>query len=288
MNGLLEVVFVVVLMLVDVVVEKKQVLKGKQISVVQKFFVKFVIIFMLLIFGFIVVGLLLGFVILVEQVFVLENVYLNVSLVVLIGYMKVFSKGMFIFLSILIGYNVQKVFGGFGVNGVIIVLLFVLGYNLEVISGFYVGIFIFFGYGIDLCGNIIGVLIVVIFGVWVECQVWWVMLVNFDMIFILVVMLLIMGVVIFMVIMLIGGWLFIGMLWLFLYFNGNLFGLVVLVGLFLLVVMFGVYQGFVLVYFVLVDVQGFNLLFLILVMVGVGQVGVVLVLFWWVKCDLLL
>ena len=65
----------------------------------------------------IAVGLLLGFATLAEQIFVLENAHPNASLVALIGYMKVFSKGMFTFLSILIGYNAQKAFGGSGVNG---------------------------------------------------------------------------------------------------------------------------------------------------------------------------
>lgn len=71
--------------------------------------------------GFIAVGLLLGFATLAEQIFVLENAHPNATLMVqLIGYMKVFSKGMFTFLSILIGYNAQKAFGGSGVNGAII------------------------------------------------------------------------------------------------------------------------------------------------------------------------
>ncbi|MDU3788259.1 MAG: PTS transporter subunit EIIC, partial [Serratia marcescens] len=40
--------------------------------------------------------------------------------------------------------------------------------------------------------------------------------------------------------------------------------------------MFGVHQGFVPVYFALVDAQGFNALFPILAMAGVGQVGAAL------------
>lgn len=91
--------------LADVAAEKKQALKGKQTSAVQKFLAKFATIFTPLIPGFIAVGLLLGFATLAEQVFVLENAHPNASLVALIGYMKVFSKGMFTFLSILIGYN---------------------------------------------------------------------------------------------------------------------------------------------------------------------------------------
>ncbi|VEB03548.1 PTS system protein [Klebsiella pneumoniae] len=179
----------------------------------------------------------------------LENAHPNASLVALIGYMKVFSKGMFTFLSILIGYNAQKAFGGSGVNGAIIASLFVLGYNPEATSGFYAGISTFFGHGIDPRGNIIGVLIAAILGAWVERQVRRVMPANLDMILTSAVTLLIMGAVTFTVIMPIGGWLFTGMSWLFLHLNGNPFGSAVLAGLFLLAVMFGVHQGFVPVYF---------------------------------------
>ncbi|HBY9736606.1 TPA: PTS N-acetylmuramic acid transporter subunit IIBC, partial [Klebsiella pneumoniae] len=105
MNGLLEAAPTAAPTLADVAAEKKQALKGKQTSVVQKFLAKFATIFTPLIPGFIAVGLLLGFATLAEQVFVLENAHPNASLVALIGYMKVFSKGMFTFLSILIGYN---------------------------------------------------------------------------------------------------------------------------------------------------------------------------------------
>ena len=86
----------------------------------------------------------------------------------------------------------------------------------------------------------------------------------------------------------IGGWLFTGMSWLFLHLNGNPFGSAVLAGLFLLAVMFGVHQGFVPVYFALVDAQGFNSLFPILAMAGAGQVGAALALFWRAKHGSLL
>ncbi len=79
---------------------------------------------------------------------------------------------------------------------------------------------------------------------------------NLDMILTSAVTLLIMGAVTFTVIMPIGGWLFTGMSWLFLHLNGNPFGSAVLAGLFLLAVMFGVHQGFVPVYFALVDARG--------------------------------
>ncbi|MCU8824761.1 PTS N-acetylmuramic acid transporter subunit IIBC, partial [Klebsiella quasipneumoniae] len=279
MNGLLEEAPAAP-SLADVAAERKQALKGKQTSAVQKFLAKFATIFTPLIPGFIAVGLLLGFATLAEQVFVLENAHPNASLVALIGYMKVFSKGMFTFLSILIGYNAQKAFGGSGVNGAIIASLFVLGYNPEATSGVYAGISTFFGHSIDPRGNIIGVLIAAILGAWVERQVRRVMPANLDMILTSAVTLLIMGAVTFTVIMPIGGWLFTGMSWLFLHLNGNPFGSAVLAGLFLLAVMFGVHQGFVPVYFALVDAQGFNSLFPILAMAGAGQVGAALALFW--------
>ncbi|MFW0764661.1 PTS N-acetylmuramic acid transporter subunit IIBC [Trabulsiella odontotermitis] len=267
---------------------KKQELKGKQTSSVQKFLAKFATIFTPLIPGFIAVGLLLGFATLAEQMFVLENAHPNATLVALIGYMKVFSKGMFTFLSILIGYNAQKAFGGSGVNGAIIASLFVLGYNPDATSGFYSGISTFFGHGIDPRGNIIGVLIASMLGAWVEKRVRSVIPANLDMILTSAITLLIMGAITFIVIMPLGGYLFTGMSWLFLHLNGNPFGSAVLAGLFLLAVMFGVHQGFVPVYFALMDAQGFNSLFTILAMAGAGQVGAALALFFRAKAGALL
>ncbi|PCR71898.1 hypothetical protein CQA78_30915, partial [Klebsiella pneumoniae] len=60
--------------------------------------------------------------------------------------MKVFSKGMFTFLSILIGYNAQKAFGGSGVNGAIIASLFVLGYMKVFSKGMFTFLSILIGY----------------------------------------------------------------------------------------------------------------------------------------------
>ncbi len=61
MNGLLEAAPAAAPTLADVAAEKKQALKGKQTSAVQKFLAKFATIFTPLIPGFIAVGLLLGF-----------------------------------------------------------------------------------------------------------------------------------------------------------------------------------------------------------------------------------
>lgn len=201
---------------------------------------------------------------------------------------QVTSEAVRAIFFILIGYNTQKAFGGSGVNGAIIAALFILGYDPKAAVGFYSGISDFFGHSIDPRGNIIGVLIAAILGAWVEKQVRRIMPANLDMILTSAVTLLIMGAITFVVIMPIGGYLFTGMSWLFLHLNGNPFGSAVLAGLFLLAVMFGVHQGFVPVYFALMEAQGFNSLFTILAMAGAGQVGAALALYYRAKQGSLL
>ncbi|MUK38868.1 PTS N-acetylmuramic acid transporter subunit IIBC [Aliivibrio fischeri] len=272
----------------DVASENKQKLKKKQTSAAQRFLSKFATIFTPLIPGFIAAGLLLGFATLLDQIYIIGNESPNANLVDLILYMKVFSKGLFSFLSILIGYNAQQAFGGSGVNGAILASLFVLGYNPDATSGIYSGMTDFFGHGIDPRGNIIGVLIAAIIGAGVEKKVRQYMPDNLDMILTSVVTLLIMGAVTFVVIMPIGGVLFQGMSWLFMNLNGNPIGSAILAGLFLISVMFGIHQGFVPVYFALMDAQGFNSLFPILAMAGAGQVGAALALYAKANKDALL
>ncbi|RZQ00945.1 PTS N-acetylmuramic acid transporter subunits IIBC [Vibrio vulnificus] len=271
----------------SVAAEQKKQMKSKQTSAVQRFLSKFASIFTPLIPGFIAAGLLLGFATLLEQMFVLEQTPSQFMLD-LIAYMKVFGKGLFAFLSILIGYNAQQAFGGSGVNGAILASLFVLGYNPDATSGIYSGMSEFFGYTIDPRGNIIGVLLAAIIGAQVERKVREYMPDDLDMILTSVVTLLIMGVVTFVVIMPIGGELFKGMSWLFLNLNDNPLGAAILAGLFLISVVFGIHQGFVPVYFALMEAQGFNSLFPILAMAGGGQVGASLALYFKAKKDAVL
>ncbi|EHK9002219.1 PTS N-acetylmuramic acid transporter subunit IIBC [Vibrio vulnificus] len=271
----------------SVAAEQKKQMKSKQTSAVQRFLSKFATIFTPLIPGFIAAGLLLGLATLLEQMFVLEQTPSQFMLD-LIAYMKVFGKGLFAFLSILIGYNAQQAFGGSGVNGAILASLFVLGYNPDATSGIYSGMSEFFGYTIDPRGNIIGVLLAAIIGAQVERKVREYMPDDLDMILTSVVTLLIMGVVTFVVIMPIGGELFKGMSWLFLNLNDNPLGAAILAGLFLISVVFGIHQGFVPVYFALMEAQGFNSLFPILAMAGGGQVGASLALYFKAKKDAVL
>lgn len=264
---------------------KKQQLKSKQTSGFHSFLTKFATIFTPLIPGFIAAGLLLGIATLLQQTLVLEGSTAPLWLTGLIGYMKIFSMGLFTFLSILIGFNAQKAFGGTGVNGAIIASLFILRYSAEGTVGYYAGIDNFFGLVIDPRGNIIGVLLACIFGAWVERKVRKIIPDNLDMILTSSITLLITGAVTYVVIMPIGVELFKGMSWLFLHLNGNPFGTALLAGLFLIAVVFGIHQGFVPVYFALMDAQGFNSLFPILAMAGAGQVGAALALYLKAKPD---
>jgi N-acetylmuramic acid PTS system EIICB component len=263
--------------------QNKAKMKGKQNSAVHNFLTKFATIFTPLIPGFIAAGLLLGIATLLQQMFIADNVSQAGWLISLIAYMKVFSIGLFTFLSILIGYNTQKAFGGSGVNGAIIASLFILRYVPDGKVGYYAGMQDFFGLVIDPRGNIIGVLLACILGAWIERQVRRFIHDSLDMILTSAITLLITGAITFTVIMPIGGELFKGMSWLFLHLNGNPFGTALLAGLFLIAVVFGIHQGFVPVYFALMDAQGFNSLFPILAMAGAGQVGASLALFFRAK-----
>jgi N-acetylmuramic acid-specific PTS system IIC component len=260
--------------------DNKQKMKAKQTSGVHQFLAKFATIFTPLIPGFIAAGMLLGFATLIEQSLLAGAAEKNATIVHIVGYMKIFGKGLFTFLPILIGYNAQKAFGGSGVNGAIIASLFLLGYSPNATVGYFSGIDNFFGMGIDPRGNIIGVLIAAILGAWIERQVRKIIPDNLDMILTSLLTLLITGALTFTVIMPLGGELFKGMSWLFLHLNGNPFGCAILAGLFLIAVVFGVHQGFIPVYFALMDVQGFNSLFPILAMAGGGQVGAALALYY--------
>lgn len=264
--------------------QQKQQLKAKQTSGVHQFLSRFATIFTPLIPGFIGAGLLLGFATLIEQ-----SLHLTAPgdhapwLLHTVAYMKVFGKGLFTFLSILIGYNAQKAFGGSGVNGAIIASLFVLGYVPTVTTGYYSGMENFFGLAIDPRGNIIGVLMAAIIGAWIEKQLRKIIPDNLDMILTSLFTLLITGAITYLLIMPLGGELFKGMSWLFIHLNNNPFGCALLAGLFLIAVMFGIHQGFIPVYFALMETQGFNSLFPILAMAGAGQVGASLAL--WCKAE---
>ncbi|WP_289367727.1 PTS N-acetylmuramic acid transporter subunit IIBC [Pantoea stewartii] len=268
----------------QVAAQQKQQIKARQTRAVHQFLARFATLFTPLIPGFIAAGLLLGFATLIEQSLHLSTPGAHpAGLLQTVAYMKVFSKGLFTFLSILIGYNAQKAFGGTGVNGAIIASLFLLGYVPDAKVGYYSGMDSFFGLAIDPRGNIIGVLLAAMFGGWLERQLRKVIPDNLDIILTALLTLLITGALTYLLIMPLGGELFKGMSWLFIHLNNNPFGCALLAGLFLIAVMFGIHQGFIPVYFALMETQGFNSLFPVLAMAGAGQVGAALAL--WCKAE---
>lgn len=259
--------------------EKKTEMKSKQQSSLQQFLANFATIFTPLIPGFIAAGLMLGIATLIGTVM---HVAPDAKGIVpdALNFLKIFSKGLFTFLPILVGYNAQRAFGGTGVNGAIIAALFILGYNPAATVGYFSGLQDFFGHTIDPRGNIIGILLASYAGAKIERFIRNYIPDELDMILTSMLTLIITAVLTFIVIMPIGVWLFQGMSWLFMHLNSNPLGCAVLAGVFLIAVVFGVHQGFIPVYLALMDTQGFNSLFPILSMAGAGQVGAALALYW--------
>lgn len=263
----------------EIAAQNKRQIKAKQTSGIQQFLSTFATIFTPLIPGFIAAGLLLGIATLIGTVMHVPADATG-TLADALNFMKVFSKGLFTFLVILIGYNAAQAFGGTGVNGAIIASLFLLGYNPAATTGYYSGLQDFFGLTIDPRGNIIGVLIAAWASARIEGLIRRFMPDDLDMLLTSMLTLVSTAILAYLVIMPLGGWLFEGMSWLFIHLNSNPLGCAVLAGLFLISVVFGVHQGFIPVYLALMSSQGFNSLFPILSMAGAGQVGAALALYW--------
>ena len=215
----------------EIAAQNKRQLKAKQTSGVQQFLAKFATIFTPLIPGFIAAGLLLGIATLIATVMHVPADAQG-TLPDALNFMKVFSKGLFTFLVILVGYNAAQAFGGTGVNGAIIAALFLLGYNPAATTGYYAGFHDFFGLPIDPRGNIIGVLIAAWACARIEGMVRRFMPDDLDMLLTSLITLLITATLAYLIIMPLGGWLFEGMSWLFMHLNSNPFGCAVLAGLF--------------------------------------------------------
>ncbi len=217
----------------EIAAQNKRQLKAKQTSGVQQFLAKFATIFTPLIPGFIAAGLLLGIATLIATVMHVPADAQG-TLPDALNFMKAFSKSLFTFLVILVGYNAAQAFGGTGVNGAIIAALFLLGYNPAATTGYYAGFTIS-----SVCpsiprGNIIGALIAAWACARIEGMVRRFMPDDLDMLLTSLITLLITATLAYLIIMPLGGWLFEGMSWLFMHLNSNPFGCAVLAGLFLI------------------------------------------------------
>lgn len=82
----------------------------------------------------------------------------------------------------------------------------------------------------------------------------------------------------FVVVIPVAGYMFTGITWLFNNLYTNPFGAAFLAGIFLFALAMGVHQGFIPIYFALIDSTGVNGLFPIMAMGGVAQVGVAMAL----------
>lgn len=91
----------------EIAAQNKRQLKAKQTSGVQQFLAKFATIFTPLIPGFIAAGLLLGIATLIATVMHVPADAQG-TLPDALNFMKVFSKGLFTFLVILVGYNAPR------------------------------------------------------------------------------------------------------------------------------------------------------------------------------------
>lgn len=91
----------------EIAAQNKRQLKAKQTSGVQQFLAKFATIFTPLIPGFIAAGLLLGIATLIATVMHVPADAQG-TLPDALNFMKVFSKGLFTFLVILVGYNAAR------------------------------------------------------------------------------------------------------------------------------------------------------------------------------------
>lgn len=91
----------------EIAAQNKRQLKAKQTSGVQQFLAKFATIFTPLIPGFIAAGLLLGIATLIATVMHVPADAQG-TLPDAMNFMKVFSKGLFTFLVILVGYNAAR------------------------------------------------------------------------------------------------------------------------------------------------------------------------------------
>ncbi len=263
----------------EIAAQNKRQLKAKQTSGVQQFLAKFATIFTPLIPGFIAAGLLLGIATLIATVMHVPADAQG-TLPDALNFMKVFSKGLFTFLVILVGYNAAQAFGGTGVNGAIIAALFLLGYNPAATTGYYAGFHDFFGLPIDPRGNIIGVLIAAWACARIEGMVRRFMPDDLDMLLTSLITLLITATLAYLIIMPLGGWLFEGMSWLFMHLNSNPLGCAVLAGA--VPDRRGVWRASGL-YSCLPRVNGqsgIQQLISILSMAGAGQVGAALALYW--------
>ncbi len=272
----------------------------KKHNYLQKFFSKFSKVFAPMVIGFIGAGILAGIAgilqasvggkiengsAIIQSWFNILNVFLNVW------------KNGFI---IIVGWRVASVFGGSGVLGAIAASIYAPVFANELAKVFivfpdnnvnFLGIIInnpltnWFTIGLQpsindgrlifgsASGNILGAILAATTSIWLEKGVKKFVPDVLSMIATPVIVLLTMLFVNFLILLPISGYLFFAVSFLFQNLYSNPFGAFFLAVIFLTAVSFGIHQGFIPIYVILIEQIGVNSLFPILAMAGFSQIG---------------
>ncbi|WP_342252303.1 PTS transporter subunit EIIC [Spiroplasma endosymbiont of Amphibalanus improvisus] len=288
--------------------EFKTELRKKQTSWIQLFLAKFSKIFAPMIIGFIGAGILSGVAGILQSTASTNGVWDSVVAQSWFNFLSVslnLWKDAFI---VIVGWRTTEVFGGSGVLGAIAACMYVPSFATQVVSPFvldgttnhytFLGIHISnnlhnwlivgFRPAIDAngvinlsyaSGNILGALLAGGTVLWLEKGVRKIVPNLLDTILTPTVVIFGMLFVNFFLLIPISGYLYTAVAWFFSTLYNNPFGAFFLASIFLLAVAFGVHQGFVPIYQVLIDQTGVNGLFPILAMAGFAQVGTAMTLY---------
>lgn len=275
----------------------------KQKNTIQVFFTKFSKIFSPMIIGFIGAGILAGIAGIMQSAyggqvtsdtappaaiswFNLLNLLLNIW------------KNAFL---IIVGWRTAELFGGSGVIGAMIATIYapvfasfvlpvIITNNGDMTVNF-LGIKIsdplsnwltvgfrpeikdaalVFGYP---SGNILGVLLTAVAGIYLEKSIRKYMIGPLDTILTPTITLFLLLLLNVFLLIPVSGYMYQGISWFFAHLYANPFGAFILAAVFLLAVSFGIHQGFIPIYAILIDTTGVNGLFPILAMAGMSQIG---------------
>ncbi|AGM26330.1 PTS system N-acetylmuramic acid-specific EIIBC component [Spiroplasma syrphidicola EA-1] len=294
----------------DVAKQVKGAIKGKS-NWLQNFFTKFSRIFSPMIIGFIGAGILAGIAGIMQSAFggdittasaVVQSWFNALNLLLNIW------KNAFI---IIVGWRTAEVFGGSGVLGAMVASMYSPVFGSELIKLIintdpnnitFLGIPIHnpasnwltvgfrpemnesgqwvFGYA---SGNILGALLTATASIWLERGVRKFMPGVLDTIGTPTLVLFALLILNIFVLIPVSGYLYMGVAWFFLHLHTNPFGAFVLAAIFLTAVAFGIHQGFVPIYAMMIQQTGVNGLFPILAMAGMAQFGTGIAL--WLLAD---
>ncbi|MGL5268325.1 MAG: PTS transporter subunit EIIC [Spiroplasma sp.] len=286
------------------IIPSSNTIQMKQKNSIQVFFTKFSKIFSPMIIGFIGAGILAGVAGIMQSAYG-GSVTTDTAPPAAISWFNLFSLLLNIWKNaflIIVGWRTAEIFGGSGVIGAMIATIYapvfasfvlpIIITNNADISVNFLGIRIsdplsswltvgfrpeitnsklVFGYP---SGNILGVLLTAVVGIYLEKSIRKYMIGPLDTILTPTLTLFFLLLLNFFLLIPISGYMYQGISWFFAHLYANPIGAFILASVFLLTVAFGIHQGFIPIYAMLVDITGVNGLFPILAMAGMSQIGV--------------